>query len=99
MMPDATTTTREDDHPIANVFRKVCAEQLGRVPTVECYVADDTDLDVMEVRLVCVTGTGRIELEPFKVAGQASMTDEEWYREMRGEMRRWFKGVRKGRGL
>lgn len=86
--------TREDDHPVADVFRRVCREQLGRVPETECYVDDDTERDVMEVRLVMVTGVGRIELPELRLEGQASMTCDGWFRDMRTEMRRWFKGVR-----
>ena len=85
--------TREDDHPIAEVFRTVCRERLGRVPVVECYVDDNTEADMILVRLVMVTGVWRIDLAPFTVDGAAKMTDEGFYRELRREMRTWFKGV------
>lgn len=87
--------TREDDHPIAEVFRRVCREQLGRVPVTECWVDDDTERDVMEVLLVMVTGVGRIKLPVMRLEGQAEMTTERWYSELRCEMRRWFKEVRR----
>ena len=93
------TMTRDDHHPIADVLRAVCREQLGRVPALECYIVDDTERDVMEVRFCFVTGVGRIELPEFRVEGQARMTDDGWYAEMRREMRGWFRALRKGRGL
>jgi len=88
--------TRDDDHSVANAFRAVCVEQLGWVPSFACYVRDDTDADVMEIRIRMATGVGPIELDPFKIEGAAGVTDDAWYSDIRREMRRWFKNYRKG---
>lgn len=90
---------RDDNHPVAAAFRAVLVEQIGRPHQVECVVDDDTDADRMVVSLTIVCGQGRIALSPLVLEGQASMSEEAWYREVRSEMRRWFRGVRKERGL
>lgn len=94
---DITTFVREDDNPVAEVFRAVCREQLGRVPQIECHVRDNPAEDVMEVVFVCVGGCGRVELAPMVLHDQGKLSMDEWRRQLRCEMRRWFRGVRKGR--
>jgi len=86
--------TRWDDHPVAEMFRRVCHEQLGSVPRVECRIKDDTDADVMDIVLTTITGLGRQDF-PFTLQDQAQMTTPAWERSIRREFRRWFKDAAK----